>query len=78
MTLRHGNRIRQAGGQQVVRDVRAAEASQMADGGPTEAEIRQHAHAIYLSRHGAPGDAELDWLQAEAELRARSARARSD
>jgi len=72
MTLQHGNRVRKNGGEQVVRDVEAADASEMAEIGPTEEEIRQRAHEIYLSRNGAPGNAEADWLQAENELRARN------
>ncbi|MCC7292777.1 MAG: glycosyltransferase [Phycisphaerales bacterium] len=38
--------------------------------GPSEADIRRRAHAIYLARKGAPGDPTVDWLQAERELRA--------
>jgi hypothetical protein len=41
--------------------------------GPTEAQIRQRAYEIYLSRDGAPGNPEWDWQQAELELRARIA-----
>ncbi len=78
MTLRHGNRVRKSGGEQVVREVQAAEVGELADNGPTEDEIRQRAHEIYLSRSGAPGNAEVDWLQAEIELRARKAKARPD
>ena len=39
-------------------------------GGPTAERIRQRAHEIYERRQalGLPGDAEGDWLQAEAEL----------
>ncbi len=73
MTLRRGNRIRQMGGEQVVRDFQTLEAAGLTDSGPTEAEIRQRAHEIYLSRNGEPGDEVVDWLQAEAELRARKA-----
>lgn len=73
MTLRHGNRVRKNGGEQVVRELEAAHAVEAAESGPTEDEIRQRAHEIYLSRGGAPGNAELDWLQAETELRARKA-----
>jgi hypothetical protein len=76
MTLRHGNRVRKNGGEQVVRELQAAEAGEVADGGPTEDDIRQRAHEIYLSRNGAPGNAEVDWLQAEIELRARKDKAR--
>ena len=42
--------------------------------GPTEAEIRQRAHEIYLNRAGDYGDALGDWLLAELELRTRPAR----
>lgn len=76
MTLRHGNRVRKNGGEQVVRELEAAVASERADSGPTEDEIRLRAHEIYLSRGGAPGNAEIDWLQAECELRARKVEAR--
>ena len=76
MTLRHNNRIRQGGGEQLVRELQAAEASPMAAGGLTEAEIRQRAHEIYLSRNGAPGNEVVDWLQAETELRARGPKSR--
>jgi hypothetical protein len=78
MTLRHGNRVRKNGGQQVVRDLECTDAVEMGDRGPTEDEIRKRAHEIYLSRGGAPGNAEIDWLQAEVELRARRAEARPD
>lgn len=71
MTLRHGNRVRKNGGEQVVRDLQAAEVGEPADSGPTADEIRQRAYEIYLSRNGAPGSVEVDWLQAEMELRAR-------
>jgi len=42
----------------------------MANHGPSDAEIRQRAHAIYLGRRGADGDPVADWLRAEQELRA--------
>lgn len=75
MTLQHRNRMRQSGGKQVIREVEATAtgAAEMASSGrgPSEFEIRQRAHEIYLSRNGAPGDAVLDWLQAETELRTR-------
>ena len=70
MTLQHGNRIRQTSGGQVVRELQAAEANEVWVAEPTEDEIRQRAHEIYLARGGAPGVAVLDWLQAERELRA--------
>lgn len=78
MTLAHHNRVRKNGGKQVVRELESADVLEMAESGPTEHEIRQRAHEIYLSRNGAPGNAELDWLQAETELRACGARARRD
>lgn len=76
MTLRHGNRVRKNGGAQVVREVQAAEVGELTDSGPTEDEIRQRAHEIYLSRNGVPGNAAVDWLQAEVELHTRKAGAR--
>ncbi len=76
MTLRRGNRIRQKDGEQVLRDLQAVEANELVSRGPTEAEIRQRAHEIYLNRDGAPGNEVVDWLQAEAELRARQSLAR--
>ena len=82
MTLSHANRIRKTGGDNVVRELQAAAVSDVAvhqpEIAPTEAEIRQRAHEIYLARNGAPGNAVLDWLQAECELRGRRvAKARS-
>ncbi len=41
MTLRHGNRIRQISGERVVRDVQAAEAGEVTDGGRTEEGVRR-------------------------------------
>jgi hypothetical protein len=41
--------------------------------GPTEDQIRQRAHQIYLSRGATPGNPDWDWQQAELELRARIA-----
>lgn len=78
MTLAHHNRVRKNGGKQAVRELEFAEGVEMAESGPTEHEIRQRAHAIYLSRNGAPGNAEQDWLRAEAELRSCRARVRRD
>jgi len=69
MTLRHRNRIRQTSGNQAVRELEAAAVGELTSRDATEAEIRKRAHRIYLSRHGAPGNAVLDWLQAEIELR---------
>jgi hypothetical protein len=39
---------------------------------PTEVEVRQRAHEIWLARNGAPGNPLLDWLQAERELSVRT------
>ena len=39
---------------------------------PTEDQIRQRAHEIYLARGAAEGQALEDWLAAEAELRQKS------
>ncbi len=78
MTLRRGNRIRQTDGEQVLRDLQGIDANELVGRGPTEAEIRQRAHEIYLSRDGAPGNEVMDWLQAEAELRARNTKAGLD
>ena len=35
---------------------------------PSNDEVALRAYHIYLERHGAPGDAMQDWLQAEREL----------
>ncbi len=70
MTIQHGNRIRQTGGKQVAQEVQAVETFEPTLHEPTEAEIRARAFEIYLSRNGAPGRDEADWLQAETELRA--------
>lgn len=75
MTLRHRNRVRKNGGEHVVKEVEFADAVEKIDGEPTADEIRQRAHEIYLSRSGGPGNAELDWLQAESELRTRNSAA---
>lgn len=44
-------------------------------GGPTPERVRERAREIYERRTalGLPGDAESDWLQAEAELGAKKA-----
>ena len=54
MTLRHGNRIRHGGGEQLVRELLATEAGEVFIGGTTEDETRQRADEIYLLRrpHG--------------------------
>jgi hypothetical protein len=57
-----------------VRELEQVDAANNADSGISEDAIRQRAHEIYLSRNGAPGNAEVDWLQAEIELRARKAK----
>lgn len=75
MTLRHGNRVRKNGGEQVVRELECLDSVEMRESGPTESEIRQRAYEIYVGRGGAHGSAQLDWLQAECELRARRAEA---
>lgn len=76
MTLRQGHRARRTSGDEVVRELQAAEACEQSFGGePTRCEIERRAYEIYLARNGAPGNAELDWLQAENELRARKAAA---
>jgi hypothetical protein len=59
MTLRRANRIRQIGGEQVVRDMRASEAGELADSGPSEVEIRTRPHDVYLRRNGLPGTARI-------------------
>jgi hypothetical protein len=61
-----------------VPELKVADAANAADRGPTEHEIRQRAHEIYLRRAGAPGNPELDWLQAEIELRACKTTTRPD
>jgi hypothetical protein len=44
---------------------------------PIDAEaIRNRAYEIYLARRGEPGNAVLDWLQAETELQHERARGR--
>ncbi len=36
---------------------------------PTQEEIRQRAHEIYLARGGTPGNELEDWLRAEEQLK---------
>ncbi len=43
---------------------------------PTSDQIQLRAYEIYLERHGAPGDALEDWVQAERELLQRQQKAR--
>ena len=71
MTLQHNNRIRRRSGKEIVREAQAPNLTVMLNREPTEAEIRQRAHEIYLGRNGVPGNPVIDWLQAELELRAR-------
>lgn len=79
MTLRHGNRMRKRSGNEVVRELPAAEAyGQSGSREPTRAEIERRAYDIYLARNGAPGNAESDWLEAEMALRAGKAAAEPD
>ena len=40
-------------------------------GATLEEQIRQRAYQLYLERGAANGDAEEDWLRAEAEIRGR-------
>lgn len=70
MTVQHPNRIRRGSGNQAVCELEKIEVAEPFDNHPTEEEIRHRAHEIYMSRNGAPGNAALDWLQAEIELRA--------
>ncbi len=78
MTMLHRNRIRRINGKQVDGELEAVEAGELDDCNPTEAEVRQRAHEIYLSRNGEPGNSVMDWLQAEIELLARKAKAHSN
>jgi len=68
MTLLHENRIRRRSGSLIVRELMDPELRAYPKFPPTENEIRQRAHQIYLRRGGRPGNAVLDWLQAELEL----------
>jgi hypothetical protein len=68
--------MRKTSGDEVVRELQSAEAYEELDSSePARSEIERHAYQIYLDRNGAPGDPVADWLQAEAELRARRAAA---
>jgi Protein of unknown function (DUF2934) len=44
---------------------------------PTAEQIQMRAYEIYLERDGAPGNAFDDWIQAERELRAKPAKAKT-
>jgi hypothetical protein len=70
--MRQSNQARRPSLKRVARMVPIGDCATMADDGPTVAEIRQRAHAIYLGRQGAHGDPVADWLQAEQELRAQA------
>lgn len=72
MTLQHSNRMRKTSGDSAVRELQVAKADERDNSDPTDSEIRMRAYEIYLSRNGAPGNAEVDWLQAEMELRTRN------
>jgi len=39
--------------------------------GPTVEQIQARAYEIYVARKGAPGNPQVDWLQAERELRSK-------
>ncbi len=78
MKLHHENRIQRTAGRQVDCQVRVAEASGRDNSDSLETEIQRRAHEIYVSRKGEPGNALLDWLQAEIELRARKGKASSN
>lgn len=66
----HENRVRRQQGKVVIHEAQTASRSLVAAVLPTEDEIRRRAHEIYLRRNGKPGNAVLDWLEAEHELRA--------
>lgn len=42
---------------------------------PTHEQIKRRAYEIYLSRNGRPGNAQLDWFEAEQQLRFAARRA---
>ena len=67
--LNHQNRVRPQQGKAAQHETRTSTRGRVAAALPTENEIRQRAHEIYLRRNGKPGNAVLDWLQAEQELR---------
>ena len=70
MKLTHGNRTRRTTGDQMAAEFQAAHfCEQPGRNEPTRGEIERRAYEIYLARNGAPGNADVDWLQAETELR---------
>lgn len=69
-TMRHGNRARRSSSrEQALREAECLDPVETHDIRPSESDIRQRAYEIYVRRGEAPGTAELDWLQAECELR---------
>jgi hypothetical protein len=44
---------------------------------PSAEQIQMRAYEIYLERHGAPGNALGDWIQAERELLAKPVKAKA-
>lgn len=54
----------------------AGRKSRTSRSGPTQDEIQLRAYEIYVERHGAPGDALEDWVQAERELLQKQQKAR--
>ena len=75
MTLRHGNRIRQHGGEQVVRDLQAIEAFELGDSRPAERRIEERAGDVRFKRHGVSANRGVDWRRFERERRARTGNA---
>lgn len=55
MTLRHSNRVRKNGGEQVVRELECLDSVEMRENGLSDSEIRQRVYEIYVGRGGAPG-----------------------
>lgn len=72
MTLRHGNRIRQHGGEQVVRDLQAIEAFELVDRRPAERRIAERAGDVRFKRHGESASRGVDWRRFERERHART------
>lgn len=68
--MRQRNQTRRSSVENVIPEAQASDCTTMTCGGPTDAEIRQRAFAIYRSRGYAHTDPTADWLQAEQELRA--------
>jgi hypothetical protein len=70
--MRQSNQARRPSLKNIATKVPIGDCATMVNNGPAVAEIRQRAHAIYLSRRGAHGDPVADWLRAEQELRAKA------